>query len=325
MTSALLLLTSCYDDYVRDYEIQSVGFANQTDVRSFIVGESMEISTGVGLGGVITNNEDRKVYFEVDNSLVNDATLSSFKNHTWSYISELYGNVNAISPLPADEYTLTPEGGRAGEVIIRKGDHLGRIAIKVDEDTFIADEGRLYPEFVIPLRITGVDGGLTLMESKTTTVIGVRYENMLFGDWWHGGEMSVTDPQGNVLENITYYTSAPQADNLVWTLTTVSPHSLTANAVGNALNGVEAQMKLTLNDDNTVTVEPVNGATYQVEPDGESTYNDARLLQERKIFLNYKYVNGDGNTCHAKDTLTFRNRIRDGVNEWQDENPENYE
>jgi hypothetical protein len=48
------------------------------------------------------------------------------------------------------------------------------------------------------------------------------------------------------------------------------------------------------------------------------------LLQNRKILLNYKYVNAAGNTCYAKDTLTFRNRVRDGVNEWQDENPANY-
>ena len=38
-----------------------------------------------------------------------------------------------------------------------------------------------------------------------------------------------------------------------------------------------------------------------------------------------KYVNSDGNTCYAQDTLTFRNRLRDGVNEWQDENPSHYQ
>jgi hypothetical protein len=68
----------------------------------------------------------------------------------------------------------------------------------------------------------------------------------------------------------------------------------------------------------------MTGATFAVEADGASTYNQAKLLQNRKIFLNYKYKNAAGNWCYAKDTLTFRNRIRDGVNEWQDENPNNY-
>ena len=49
-----------------------------------------------------------------------------------------------------------------------------------------------------------------------------------------------------------------------------------------------------------------------------------RQLQNRKLFLNYRFANGDGTTTYVQDTLTFRNRIRDGVNEWQDENPEHY-
>lgn len=55
-----------------------------------------------------------------------------------------------------------------------------------------------------------------------------------------------------------------------------------------------------------------------------SGYNNAKLLQDRKIFLNYSFANVDGTKSVVTDTLTFRNRIRDGVNEWQDENPEHY-
>ena len=111
----------------------------------------------------------------------------------------------------------------------------------------------------------------------------------------------------------------------MWTLTTETPHTLTANAVGNELNGTKAQLRLTVDEDSgAVTVSAVEGATYVVEPDGECRFNQARLLQDRKIFLSYKYVKA-GETWHVKDTLTFRNRIRDGVNEWQDENQEAYQ
>ena len=78
-------------------------------------------------------------------------------------------------------------------------------------------------------------------------------------------------------------------------------------------------MKLTLENNGKITVNSVPGAKYEVEPDGESTYNQSRLLQNRKIFLSYKFKKDD-NVWHVTDTLTFRNRIRDGVNEWQDEN-----
>ena len=58
--------------------------------------------------------------------------------------------------------------------------------------------------------------------------------------------------------------------------------------------------------------------------DTGSSWNRSKLLQGRKLFLNYTYSSPDGTVTEVTDTLTFRNRIRDGVNEWQDENPQHY-
>lgn len=320
--AAAFSLTSCYEDYIIDFDRQAVGFANQTDVRSVIVGESMEFRTGIALGGVIDNNEDRTVYFEMDGSLVNASTLSQMQSHPLSYIASLTKGISELKPLPAGEYNLVPEGKAAGKVIIRKGTHLGEIKVKVDPEKFLTDVTRTTPRFVIPLRITGADG-VEVLSGRETSVIGVRYENMLFGHYWHGGKAEREENATGAKSTVTYYTSIPQSDNLVWHLSTVAPYSLTANAVGGEMNGAGAQMKLTLNDDGTVAVGAVPGAKYVVEQDGECFYNKAKLLQDRRIYLKYRYDDGTY-TYHATDTLTFRNRVRDGVNEWQDENQENY-
>ena len=66
-----------------------------------------------------------------------------------------------------------------------------------------------------------------------------------------------------------------------------------------------------------MTINPIQG--------WPSRFNDAPLLQDRVLSLNYSYPNGDGTTTYVYDTLKFRNRIRDGINEWQDENTENYD
>ncbi len=58
-------------------------------------------------------------------------------------------------------------------------------------------------------------------------------------------------------------------------------------------------MRLTL-DGTNITISGNTGSTFVVEPDGTSTFNRSKLLQDRRIFLSYKYVNGDGNTCYAK-------------------------
>lgn len=320
---ALFMMTSCYEDYIVDNDFQAVGFANQTDVRTFVVGEGMRFSTGVALAGTVENDEERTVRYEIDNSLVNDETLSQMKSHSFSYISDLYAGIDELEILPASEYNLIPQGNEAGKVAIEKGSHLGVIEVTVDSAAFLSDVSRVSPKFVIPIRITDCDAA-QLLEGRTTTVIGVRYENMLFGNYWHGGYTIVKDASGNEVDRIYYNTSIPQSDNLVWSLTTVGPFSLTANAVGNEVNsGSTAQMKLTLGDDDNITISPVEGAKYVVEQDGECRFLRTKLLQERKIALKYKYER-DGNVYHATDTLTFRNRIRDGVNEWQDENPDHY-
>lgn len=318
-----LCAVSCYDDYVGDYDRIACGFANQTDVRSLIVGEGMTFSTGVALGGTIDNEKDRYVDVALDYSLVNEQTYSLLKGHTFSYIAKLMQNVPSISALPASIYELETGTGVAGRVCIAKGSHLGKISIQVDSAAFLADAGRLYPKDVIPLKIISAEG-IDIMEGRESSVIGVRYENTLFGNWYHGGHAVVKNAGGDVLREMDYPMSIPQADNLVWTLTTVSPFELTANAVAASYNGNAAQMKLRLEEDGSITVSSVPGAQFSVEPDGESRFIRSKLLQDRKIVLKYKYED-NGETVHASDTLKFRNRIRDGVNEWQDENSSHYE
>ena len=318
---ACLPLVSCYDDYVKDFDMQAVGFANATDVRSVVVGESNSFRTGVALGGVIHNDTDRPVDFSVDYSLVNAETYSKFKSHTFSYISALFRDVPSIEALPASMYSLLTPGKEGGRTVVKAGSHVGEIQIDL-APSFLEDNANIFPHYVIPLRISDAHG-TQVMDGHESSVIGVRFECLLFGSWWHGGEMSITDDGGNVLENKTFYTEIPEPDTRVWTLTTVGAKRVSANAVGDELNGTKAQMSLTLGDNGQISVSAVPGADYVVEQDGECRYNQARLLQDRKLFLQYKYTK-DGKVCHVKDTLTFRNRIRDGVNEWQDENKENY-
>ncbi|MDR2472787.1 MAG: DUF1735 domain-containing protein [Tannerella sp.] len=317
-----IAITSCYDSYVQDYDEQYVYFPYQTDVRTFVVGEGMTVSMAVNLTGVIENKEDRKVDFQIDNSLINASTLSALKGHAFSYIKEVFSSISDISELPTNTYSILVDNKPALQTVIKKGEHQGRITIKADSAAFLSNISRISPQQVIPLRITKVSSPV-IYDGKETLVIAMRYENMLFGNYWHGGVTRVTDASGNEVEVIRYYTTIPQADGLVWKLTTTEPMALTANAVGNELNSPKQQMKIDLAADGSITVSSVAGASYEVEPDGQSYFNKSRLLQDRKLFLNYKYVK-NGLTYHASDTLTFRNRERDGINETFDENPANY-
>lgn len=308
---------SCYKDYVSDFTYAAVYFPFQTDVRTFIVGEGMQIEVGVALGGVSENTKDRNVEFTIDNTLVTPAILAKMKAGT-SYIATSLTGVTALSAIPSNYFSLS----NSSNIVIKAGQHSGTIVVSADSANFLADAATTTAKYVLPLYIVSTDAD-TILESRRTAVIGLKYENMLFGNYNHGGVTTIKDATGTVTQTIKYYTVLPQLDAQVWKATTVAPNALNLSNGYSNVATTKAEMKITLNGGN-VTISSITGSTKVILPDGTSTFNQARLLQDRKIFLNYKYANADGTTSYAQDTLTFRNRLQDGVNIWQDENPLHY-
>lgn len=311
---ALLSLSSCYDDYVKDYDFNTVYFAKQINTRTVVVGEGQKIKIGAVLAGVMENKKNRNVHFEFDNSLANADVLSKMKGSE-PYIKEAVSGVKELKPLPADYFTLSNDE----TIVIPKGDHLGTIDLQVT-DKFISDPATLKATYVLPLKIISADVD-SINQSKSTTVIGLHYENTLFGNYYHSGVAEKTTPDGQK-ETIVYHGEIPQPEKLIWKLSTVSPNSLISNQI---IDGtVAGKLKITLNEDGSIQIGSVEGSPVEVKADGASSFNKAKLLQDRQLFLKYKFEDASGNSYQATDTLTFRNRIRDGVNEWKDENPEHY-
>ena len=319
---AILLLaatfSSCYEGYIKDFDYNSIYIPLQSDVRTFVVGEGMKFDIGVELGGVRENDRDRIVTYQIDNSLITPAALEKIKGGA-AYMSAASATVTTLLPLPADYYTL----GNASQFVIKKGDHNGKVTIKPDSVRFLSDAATIVPTYALGIRVISADAD-SLLYNKKTAVIGVKFENMLFGSYWHGGVTTVKDAaDAAVVNTVNYYTQIPVSDVKAWSLKTVAPNALVTNGYSDVSSSVVGEFVLTLNGGN-VTVSSSATGKYAIQPDGASTYNQAKLLQNRRIYLKYKYQTADGNWCHAQDTLTFRNRIRDGVNEWQDENPANY-
>ncbi len=310
---------ACYEDYILDYENDGVYFPYQVDVRTFVVGEGMKIKFGVALGGVRENDRDRIVGYQIDNSLINANTLAEMKGSSSAYIKNPVTTVTELKLLPSNYFTVTDNS----KIVIKKGDHSGTVTLTPDSAKFLADPATLVATYAIPLRITSADAD-TVIKPKNYAVIAFKYENKFYGNYWHGGVTVEKDAAGAVVKTTPYYTTIPAPEAQIWKLSTVEPFALTINGVSNISSSTKPEMKVTFNAQGNVTVSSMAGATFAVEPDGVSAFNNAKLLQNRKIFLNYKYKNAAGNWCYAKDTLTFRNRLRDGINEWQDENPANY-
>jgi hypothetical protein len=313
-----IALVSCYDDYILDYTYSAVYFQYQVDVRTFVVGEGMKIEVGTVLAGVRENTKDRNVGFVLDGSLITPAMLNRFKTASNAYIKDPSAPVTAFQQLPANYYTIS----NSNTIVIKKGEHSGTVVIKPDSAKFLGDAATKYANYVLPFKITSADADSVLVP-KNYEVIGLRYDNMLFGKYWHGGVAVVNRPS-KADTTLKYFTSIPQLETKVWVLTTNSPFSLYAQGYLDQVTSGTNQMLITQNGTN-ITVSSVTGAKFVIEPDGQSTFNAPKLLQNRKLFLKYKYTDpATSYVYHCTDTLTFRNRLRDGINEWQDEDPTHY-
>jgi hypothetical protein len=317
-----IAMVSCYEEYLLDYPYTAIYFYLQQDVRTFVVGEGMKFEIGASLGGVRQNTVDRNVNFSLDPALINKTRLTAMQSSSWLYIKNSTLPVDTLRLLPASFYTLTP----TSVMVIKSGWHGGTVVIKADSANFLSDSVKTrISTYALPFRIDTADAD-SILPLKRTLVVGTMYENKLFGNYWHGGAALINRPS-KLDTTIAYKTTVPTPENLIWTLTTAGPSTLTCNGYySKTVTAGKKIFNLTLKGTKIYLSPGVDAPAYGFAQEGECSFNNDKLLQNRKIILKYTYTETvtPFYTYHCTDTLTFRNRVRDGINEWQDENPSHY-
>ena len=309
LAAIMALSTGCYDDYVKDFDKSAVFVAYQYDLRTFVLDEGEQFKFTVGLGGVMQNDQDRSVALAVDPSLLDGAiaNLKNIEKVSGDYVVEFISasGISKVEELPQSYYTIEGLDG----LTIRKGKHTASVTLKATE--LMRNDPKVFSaNYAVGFRVLKADADL-VAPGKDYAVIAVKCENRFYGYWSHSCKIEEKDPAGNVVS--TRYIPFSSTDGNAYTLTTVNGESLVCNRVA----GETRDMLLTFAGDD-ITIVSADGVS------GTGRFNGDKLLQNRKLYLDYSYLNAAGNTVTVTDTLSFRNRIRDGVNEWQDENPENY-
>jgi len=315
-----IALVSCYDDYLIDYVYDAIYFPYQHDVRTFVVGEGMKFEVGAALGGVRDNTRDRNVSFTLNNALVTPAVLTEMNYSDRRYVVNAVTPVAAVAAMPANYFTIS----NANTMVIKSGTYSGTVLIRADSTNFLNDSvNTRYSKYILPFYINSADAD-SVLNKKRRNMVGVMFENMLFGKYWHGGQALVNRPAKSDT-TIKYFTTVPAAsESKVWILTTVGPKTLSVNGYYSADVTANPQMMLVLKG-NDLILSAAAGSKFAFTQEGPCVFNRPKLLQDRKLFLKYSFTDGGtGYTFHCTDTLTFRNRIRDGINEWYDENPSHY-
>lgn len=273
-----IFLSSCYDDYVSDFDYSTVGFAITKPYRTVIADRNMEVRVGVSIGGKRAVDVKDWATFVIDTLAVPSGKLL----------------------LPSAYYTLSdPNTMRVQKSNLPVAD----VAIQFT-DAFYADPATITGKYVLPLKIT--DSSLDSIY-QPQTVVCFKYINTFHGTYYVKGKLYELDgPQGNVVST-TIYENSDLIKNITRDVATVNRYTGIRPGLANynAVSTEKVQLKIV----------PTNAAdkTYSIEvstaPGGVELTNCTGTYYGNKekpeMVLNYSFVKG-GKNYKVEETLILR-------------------
>jgi len=322
-------LMSCenFDTNFPDFDYTTGYFPYQYPIRTLILGNyiydnsndnSKKFVVSAAMGGVYENKKDRIVHFVIDERLCEDAFFS---------------NMDTIRVLPSKYYTLSDPS----KIIIPKGKESGGIEVQLT-DAFFNDPGAIANTYVLPLRLTGVQGLDSLLQGSTSkpdadrriashwvaapkdfTMFCVKFVNPYHGSYLHYGKSEVKNAAGSKVEERTYSEQYVER-NEIWTLRTDSRTGVTVSGQfkSSLLTG-SFSMRLNFTSDDYLasggvncTISAVAGSPYTITGTGKYTINTEEYGGKKRDAISLTYtISNSTYTYTATDNLVFRDK---GVN-----------
>lgn len=308
------------DPGFEDYGTSAVYFPFQTPARTLILGKyelgindndnNHRFEIGVTLAGVYENLADRKVHFELDNSLFSDATN--------------------VKTLPPSYYTIETES----PVTIPAGDLKGRITIQLT-DQFFNDTLSFAPvnevNYAMPLVITQIENidtvlsGVPLIAEATRVkaeewdilpkdyaVFGIKFINKYHAMYLRRGVDVMTNAANETVSNV-YHDQYVERDEVVMITTTGKNAVELSNMVrrGSEASPGDVNIELLFDEGGNCTIQSFDGDAYNVSGSGKFVENGGTWggKEHDALLLQYNYTDLANNESHqVTDTLVVRDR-----------------
>jgi len=315
----LFLLASCKNQDIEypDYKYTTVYFANQSPVRTLILGTDYVYDNSLDtahqceiyatMGGVYSNKVDRTLDLVVDNSLCNNLTFKDAKGA-------------AVLPMPANYYTLPSKT----QIVIPSGSLMGAIKVQLT-DAFFADTLALGNHYVIPLRITQVTNVDSILSGKALyknpirtnsadwsivpqdyVLYAIKYKNPWDATYLRRGIETAPDTTN------VYHKKYVEYDEVVSSVASKSLSDLSILLNGKAKGNKNLPFTLLLKFDNSGNCTITNPASvsYTVTGSGKCVKNGDSWGSTKRDVLHLSYKVDFGTSIHTMvDTLVMRDRV----------------
>lgn len=326
LASLLLSFTACEssDNEFSDFDYQTVYFANQYGLRTIELGEDEfldnsldnqhKVSIKAAWGGGYTNRKNVIIDTQIDESLCENLYFK--------------GSNTPVTPMPTSYYTLA-----ANQINIPKGEVIGGVEVQFT-DAFFADKKTLDNYYVIPLKMTGVQGADSILQGKAVVanpmltnsgdwsvqpknfvLYAVKYVNPWHGEYLRRGvDQAVINGVPSQLVRHQQYVEKDEKVNITTESLKDNILSLsTKDAQGNLFN---YNLSLTFTEDGNCTVgstsdDLIISGTGKFVKKGEK--NSLGGKDRNAIYLDYTIDFKTKNMQYAtKDTLVLSSRAVQG-------------
>jgi hypothetical protein len=302
----ILALIACKNDDVNfpDFDYRTVYFAYQTPVRTLILGEDTESDNRIDnehkceikatTGGGYSNPNNIVIRYAVDNSLVENL-----------YFKE---NGRKVYAMPVTYYNLSTD-----QLEIPSGQDRGGVQVEFTQK-FFNDEHALENNYVIPLRMTHVEGADSILHGKDYVLYCVKYINPWHAKYLRRGVDVIVGKSGNevLTKTNTRHAEYVEKDEVV-SLTTSAYRSvkLTLNAKDKEGLNIPYTVVLVFDEENNCTITSDDSESYRISGTGKfvekGDKNSWGNHDQNVIYLDYT-VELPQLICHTMDTLVVRNR-----------------
>ena len=273
-----ICLTSCYDEFVADYEYSACGFSMEKPLRTTIADRDYKIYIGVSIGGKRAVDMKDWATFEI----VSDYVVPA-----------------GYQLLPQNYYVLDdPNTFRVRKSNLPVAD----VGMKFTED-FYNDPKTVGKYYLLPLRITG-----SSLDSvyRAETVIAFKYISTFHGSYYVKGTMEELNAAGEVIAT-TVYNDKDLIKNPVRDIQTVGRNVIVRPGLANANPTGNEKVQLTIETDGNanktynVLVGQASGGISIT--DGSGTYYGNRTQPE--IEIKYSFVRGT-RRYRVSETMVLR-------------------
>ena len=233
----LLLMTSCYEEYAKDYDYSTTYFASQKPLRTVISDRDMSMKVGVAIGGKREVDTGDWAEFEIDPALLDGTGLTL---------------------LPEEYYTLSD----ANTFRVSKS------SLAVADVTI--NFTKLH--YALPFKIT--DSSLDkVLEGQETSVVAIKYISTYHGTYYVKGKLKELNAAGEVVET-KIYENKDLSQNITRNVSSLSKNVIVREGVADYTVASTENVKMTMQPDHTVIVETLDGGLAIT--DGSGSFDDTK-------------------------------------------------